>query len=512
MKLFTKEEMKRLEQAAERNGVGLGVLMEGAGLALAEEAERRFGPLGGKRAVLLCGSGNNGGDGFVCARHLAAMGAACTVLLVQGGPQTGLAQNAFSTLPETAACLDVRQRREEACRAVEEAELLIDCVFGFGFRGSLSGDPAEFLRLSNRSGAPRLAADLPSGVECDTGRVSPNAFRADVTVAFTAPKPAHCSYPAKEYCGETVTRQVGVPAILLEAAETRFFETDLELPRRWLREPGPQSNKGDLGKLLLVCGSYGMAGACVMAARAALRCGVGLLRIAADRRIYPILAQAVPEAVFTVLDWETRRQESRERLCEALENSTACLLGCGLGELAETVCPTVFAHCAVPLVVDADGLNFCARHPGVLEEAEAPLILTPHPGEMARLCGDPISEIQADRLGAALMKARETGAVVVLKGAATVTAAPDGRCALNPTGNPGMAKGGSGDVLAGMTASFLAQGIPAFEAAVSAVYLHGMAGDLCARRLGTRAMLPTDLPELLPEVFRTLQNDDFLVN
>ncbi len=499
MKLFCKEEMQRLEGMAERSGVSLQTLMKHAGTALAEEAISRLRPIAGKRAVLLCGKGNNGGDGFVCARRLAEHGALCTVLLLQGQPKTPLAMDAFRAMPESVKILSVQERRGESEQALEQAELILDCVFGFSFRGEFSGEGLEFLEFASRRDCLRISADLPSGAVCDTGRVSPGAFRADVTVTFTGKKPANCSYPAKEYCGETVVRQVGVPPVLLEGAETRFFETDSAFPRAVLPKPDPQSNKGDLGKLLLVCGSFGMAGACIMAAKAALRCGVGLLRIAADQSIYPILAQAVPEAVFTVLDWETRRRESEEKLRNALNSSTACLIGCGLGELSELACPPVFSHCTVPLVADADALNFAARRPGALEEIEAPLILTPHPGEMARLCGDAISEIQADRLGAAREKARETGAVVALKGAATVIAAPDGRCAVNPTGNPGMAKGGSGDVLAGMIASFAAQGLPAFEATTAGVYLHGLAGDLCAKRLGWRSMLPTDLIAALPE-------------
>ncbi len=493
MKLFCREEMQRLEGSAARAGVPLSRLMDQAGAALALEAESRARPISGKRAVFLCGAGNNGGDGFVCAARLAERGAVCTVLLIQGEPKTDLARAAFEALPPAVECLDAEANRDRAERALSQADLLLDCVFGFSFRGELTGTAKEFLALANRSDCLKLAADLPSGVECDTARVSPGAFQAHVTVAFTAKKPAHCCYPAKEACGETVVRQVGVPPALLDAAETRVFETGSSLPLEVLPALDPQSNKGDLGKLLLVCGSFGMAGACIMAARAALRCGVGLLRIAADKTIYPILAQAVPEAVFTVLDWRDHRLESGEKLCAALESATACLVGSGLGELAETVCPPIFSHCTIPLVADADALNFCARHPGVLEEAEAPMILTPHPGEMARLCGDSIPGIQGDRLGAAQMKARETRAVVVLKGAATVIAAPDGRCAINPTGNPGMAKGGSGDVLAGMTASLAAQGLPAFEAAAAGAFLHGVAGDQCAAEYGTRDKHPTDL-------------------
>lgn len=502
MKLFCREEMQRLESAAERSGVRQAELMEKAGVALAEECFCRCRPISGRKAVLLCGRGNNGGDGFVCARILAQHGARCTVVLVQGEPKTELAAAAFHAIPDDVECIFTEDSREEAERAVSCAEIIVDCIFGFGFRGELSGDSRNFIKLANRRDCLKISADLPSGAECDSARVSPDTFRADVTVTFTAKKPANCCYPAKEYCGDTVVRQVGVPPVLIDAAETRLFETDGDFRRQCLPTADVQSNKGDLGRLLMVCGSYGMAGACIMAARAALRCGVGLLKIAVDRQLYPILAQAVPEAVFIVLDWQNRYADSEEKLSAALETATACLIGCGLGELSETVCPIVFSRCTIPLIADADALNFCARHTEILEDIEAPLILTPHPGEMARLCGDSIPEIQADRLGAAGEKARETGAVVVLKGAATVVAAPDGRCAVNPTGNAGMAKGGSGDVLAGMIGSFAAQGVSPFEAAVAGVYLHGLAGDICAKKIGERAMLPTDLIEALPAAFK----------
>lgn len=281
----------------------------------------------------------------------------------------------------------------------------------------------------------------------------------------------------------------------------RVEETDGIWVRSCLREPDPQANKGDLGRLLLVCGSYGMAGACILAARAALRCGVGLLEAAVDARIYPIVAQAVPEAVFLPLDWEKEPQDSIEKLKEAINRCTACLMGCGLGALSETVCPIVLESCRAPLLIDADGLNFLARHPGALENVSVPFVLTPHPGEMSRLCGKPIPEIQKSRVETARSFAGQAGGVVVLKGAGTVTADETGRCRINPTGNPGMATGGSGDVLAGMISSLLAQGTPCFEAAAAGAYLHGLAGDLCARRMGTRAMLPSDLIEALPEAF-----------
>lgn len=505
MKLFRKEEMQRLEAAAQSAGVSLSRLMQGAGEALAREVMARARPLAGCRVVLLCGKGNNGGDGFVCAGKLTAAGARCAIVLVQGEPAAQLAREAYLTLPSGLPVADALQDPDNARRLIDRAQVLVDCVFGFSFRGTLPAPAARVFAWANaRTDCLRLAADLPSGAECDTGRVSPGAFRADVTVAFTGLKPALVSYPAKEVAGETVVRPVGIPAPLTDSAPTDLFLTEASFPAALLPPADPQANKGDLGRLLIAAGSWGMAGACILAARAALRCGVGLVTLAVDHRIYPIVTQAVPEAVCLPLDWSSRRQESRERLCAALERSTACVVGPGLGELSEAVCPTVFAHCEVPLIADADALNFAARHPGVLEDSAAPLVLTPHPGEMARLCGDTIPGIQGDRLGAAREKARELGAVVLLKGAATVIASPRGLAAVNPTGNPGMAKGGSGDTLSGILGALAAQGIPPFEAAAAGAYLHGLAGDLAAARLGQRSLLPSDLIDELPRALQKL--------
>ena len=380
MKLFCKDEMQRLEQAAAQTGTSLGTMMERAGAAVADEVEKRCRPIQGRRVVVLCGKGNNGGDGFVCAGEFFRRGAVCTVVLVQGEPQTGLAKEAFARLPEEIPCLKLPGDRQAAERAIRQAEALVDCVFGFSFRGELPREAGELLALCNQQDCLRVAADLPSGAECDTGRAGGETFRAQATVTFTGKKPANCSYPAKEYCGETVVRQVGVPAALAEEAQTRMFELDESFPGRWLPRPDVQCNKGSQGKLLLVCGSYGMAGACIMAARAALRCGVGLVQVAVEKELYPILAQAVPEAVFLILDLEAGRGAWEPKLLAALNGCSACLIGCGLGGLSETLCPVVLAHCEKPLVVDADGLNFCAKHPEVFEGAQGALGPYPPPG------------------------------------------------------------------------------------------------------------------------------------
>ena len=275
---------------------------------------------------------------------------------------------------------------------------------------------------------------------------------------------------------------------------------------RMLKPRGAETNKGDYGRLLSVCGSEGMAGAAAMSTLSALRCGAGIVEAALPRPIYPIVAALAPEAVFTLLDLSGDGEltpSARSALRAALSRASACLVGCGLGKgpAARELVPLLLGETPVPLVLDADGINLAAEHIDVLKTAHAPLILTPHPGEMARLLNATAKDVQENREGCARSFAREHGVTLVLKGAGTLVASPDGRLYRNATGNPGMAKGGSGDVLAGMIASFLAQGAAPFEAAAGAVYLHGLAGDRCAARLSQCAMLPTDLIGALPELF-----------
>ncbi len=496
MKLFTRKEMQSMEGAGEKAGVSLGEMMDRAGSALARAALEAWGAP--NAAVLLCGRGNNGGDGFVCARELARMGVSCTVVLLHGEPGTELAKGAFARLPGTVRVLGPGG---EAGAAISGAGLIVDCVYGFGFRGELDGISAEYLGLANGARGHKLAADLPSGTECDSGRACEGAFRADITAAFTGLKPAHVSYPAKGFCGEVRVCQVGVPGELAGAAETMGEAAGPELLSPLLGPADVQVNKGSRGRLLMVCGSWGMAGACIMAARAALRCGVGLLDIVCNERVYPIIAGAVPEAVFTVTD----SMDGGEKLSRSMRAATACVLGCGLGDGQDELIGRVFKECTVPMVIDADGLNYCARTGFDLRMLEAPHVITPHPGEASRLLGCSIAQVQSGRIPAAFRLSELTGGTALLKGAATVTASPEGRFAVNPTGNPGMAKGGSGDVLAGIIGAFLSQGAGCFEAAAGGAYLHGLAGDRCRDRFSERGMLPTDLEGMLTEIIKDFE-------
>ena len=359
-------------------------------------------------------------------------------------------------------------------------------ALGSGFRGF---SPAEAELLRDGSGRPYLklsgrALALSGGREYAVSVTHTARYAAAVVVSQGAP-----SVSGRGNAGEAAEGGLSMRTVL-----------------EMLRPRDPESNKGDYGRLLCVCGSEGMAGAAAMSARAALRCGAGIVEVALPRSIYSIVAPQAPEAVFTLLDPLPEGGLSpacEESLGRALSKASACLVGCGLGTgaAAREEVERLIGASRVPLVVDADGINLVARNIDVLKTARAPVVLTPHPGEMARLLGTSVSDVQAHRREFAARFAAEHRAVLVLKGAGTLVALPDGRLFRNPTGNAGMAKGGSGDVLAGMIASFAAQGIEPGLAAAGAVYLHGLAGDRCAERLSQTAMLPTDLIETLPSLF-----------
>ena len=370
MKLFCRDEMQRLEMAAVAAGVPLSQLMDNAGAAVAQEVERRCRPVGGKRAVVLCGKGNNGGDGFVCAKLLAQRGMACWVVLAQGKPATDLAAAAFEALPPQVAVLP-GEELEQIRPVLEAADVLIDCVFGFSFRGELSGLPKSCWPMAAACPAEGLRRPAQRrGVRHGPG--VRRAFRADVTVIFTGKKPANVSYPAKEFCGETVVRQVGVPAALVEGAETRVFEDRQPLPPAVAAPAGRPGQQGRHGQAAAGCAAAG--------AWRGLRYGGpgGLAQrrgIADHRRGGAAVPHPGPSgAPGGVRGAGLGKPPGGEPAGAAgrLGQVHACVMGCGLGQRAELVCPLVFSHCQRPLVADADAVNFLSRHPGYLEGLEIP--------------------------------------------------------------------------------------------------------------------------------------------
>lgn len=511
MKVIDCAQMRELERQAVEAGCSYLQLMEQAGMAVAQYVRFLWREQAKTQVLILCGKGNNGGDGFVAARYLQQWGIKVAVLLADGRPTTGDAQIMLERLdPELTPIFTLED--PQASQWLEQSKILVDAVYGIGFHGKVKEPIVGLFERVNQSAARVVAVDLPSGAQGDSGRVEGVCIQADATITFTALKPAHILYPASDFCGQVEICQVGVPGAFLTQAPSVAEVIDDSQVKACFAPRRLSAHKGSFGTLTCLCGSVGMAGAAVLSTSAALRCGVGLVRLVTVEPIYSIVAGYLREPVFSLFPAGkkgTLSAQDSAPVVKLVQASSACLAGCGMGNNADTqslVC-ALLQQTQTPLVLDADGLNALAAHINILKnekQTHRPIILTPHPGEMARLANTTIQWVQENRLECAMRFAKDYGVIVVLKGANTLIASPDGRIFVNRTGNPGMARGGSGDVLAGMIASFLGSGIPAFEAAMCGVYLHGRAGDRCAQRLTQTAMLPSDMVAELPQVFGAL--------
>lgn len=513
LRTITVENMRRLERAATENGLSYNRLMENAGTAAAREIAERFSPQGRKVAVL-CGSGNNGGDGYVIARLLAMRGALVSLIQTDGDPKTEDARCMAKRIDESRIPI-YRLSAEPylAAACVKEAALVVDAVYGIGFHGSLPDALRSLFRIVNTGDMAVAAVDVPSGLNAETGDCDADVLHADLTVTFTAAKPAMVLPAVQKLLGCLVVASVGIDEVLVAEYAENIREIDRSAVAACFAPRPADSHKGSFGRLLCICGSFGMAGAALMAGKAALRCGLGLLDMAVPRSIYPLMAGQLWEAVYTPLSQTpagTVGAAALTTLETLLEGRQAVLIGCGLSqnrETAETVMK-LLPQISVPTVVDADGLNILAAHIDEWKTVNAPLVLTPHPGEMARLTGLSVADIQSDRVRTARRFAVRYGVTLVLKGHRTVIASPDGQVLVNTTGCAGMATGGSGDVLAGMIASFLAQGLSPAHAAMCGVYLHGAAGQQASKKLSQISMLPTDLIEELPSLFLQFEKQE----
>lgn len=505
--------MRAVDQTASRQyKIPSLVLMENAGRSVAEAAEKLLKPK--SRVVILAGKGGNGGDAMVAARYLHNWGHRVKLLyLYPENELTGdTAVNAeiCAALGIERCVLDERQLPKLKV-AVAVSDLVIDGMFGTGVNGRLSGLAKAVVELVNESSKPVLSIDIPSGLPARSGRPDGVCIRATYTVTLQVPKLGMVQYPGLDYVGQLTVADIGLPPAVFENIPYNLVEAaDVAkvLPAR-----SPDSHKGMYGKAFLLAGSIGMTGAALLAAEGALRSGVGLLTCGVAASLNSIFKVRLPEAMTLPLPEEPAGvvgYRSRDTIREFLSQCSAWAVGPGLttqGEVPHLV-TDLLAEFTLPVVVDADALNGLAKTGG-LEKLAAPdkVIVTPHPGELARLLNTDIASVQANRVEIAQATAVNYGCIVVLKGARTVVAAPNSSVYINPTGNPGMAKGGSGDVLTGIIASLVAQGLPPLEAAVAGVYIHGRAGDLAAQRLGQYSMLPSDLLSELGNAFREVSDN-----
>ncbi len=495
--LLTAEEMRAREAEAISAGVSARELMERAGRALADEALRLAAPEG--RFAVLCGPGNNGGDGLVAARHLALAGRkVLVVLLAEAGALKAESRSSLEALQ----AMGGSAAGSVGDFAPHPGDVAVDALLGTGLNRAPEGALADAIHTLwkwRAVGVRVLAADLPSGLSSDTGVPFRPAVQADATVAFGALKVGEALEPGASLCGDLSVAEIGLGP---EEAPVGLLEE--EDARGWLPERRPDSHKGTYGHLLVVAGSRGKSGAAALAGLASLRSGVGLCTVATpDAALSDVLAHAPELMGFSLDDEKPLGPMHLDALLEVAEGKDALVLGPGIdrGKKTYQLIADLLERFPGPVVLDADALNALSGRLEVLRAAQGPLLLTPHPGEMARLSGLSVAEIQADRVTVARDFARAHRVVLVLKGARTVVALPDGRARVNPTGNPGMATGGAGDVLSGVCGALLAQGLAPADAASVAVYAHGLAGDVEQEWRGELGLIASDLISGLTSVW-----------
>lgn len=531
MRVLTADQMREVDRlTSERFKVPGLLLMENAAARTVEALEQSLGPVSGKRVLVVCGRGNNGGDGAAIARQLSARSALVDCLLLgRVEDARGDARANFEAARSLAKSSDSHFRFVEINDPEQLAkefparahDCLVDAVFGTGLTRAAAGIYEEAIDLLNGRGrdAPVISVDLPSGLNADSPALIGPAVRARMTVTFTSAKVANILPPASDHNGALVVVDIGSPRELIDSAGSRLSCVEPSMITLWLRESRrrPDANKGDAGKVLVIAGSRGKTGAACLAGAGAMRAGAGLVTVAAPESSQPVIAsRLLVECMTEPLAETSGGSVSREASGRALELASArdvVAIGPGLGsgdDSTRTFVRDVVARRERPMVIDADGLNALAPwkdepkgSPGL------PLIVTPHPGEMARLVGRPIEEVVNNRVEVARDFATTRSVVVVLKGSRTVIAAPDGEVYVNPTGNSGMATGGTGDVLTGICAALLAQksGDPV-GAAIAAVYLHGLAGDIAASRVGVRALIASDIAANLGHAFIEAGGDE----
>ncbi|MEA4926088.1 MAG: NAD(P)H-hydrate dehydratase [Syntrophomonadaceae bacterium] len=516
MKLLYAEQMKDIDRkATEDYLIPSLLLMENAGLKVLETIKHVYGNLSRARITILAGKGNNGGDGLVLGRHLLNAGAAVDIFLL-GDPQN-LSRDArvnYLILEQMQANiypLNANEHFDFYVTKLLSSGLIVDAIYGIGFRGSLDDFETRVVQMVNLSSTPVVAVDIASGVEADTGEVHGTAIKADYTVTFARPKLGQYLEPGQSYTGKLIIADISIPLSLLEHESLKLNLIDQELVGRFITPRRAESHKGSYGHVLVIGGSAGMSGAVIMASCAALRSGAGLVTAALPGSLVPVLEGSTLEVMSRPLAETMEASISSDALPalgNLLENVSVCAIGPGMSRYREAnaILRYVLENSGVPVLIDADGLNALEGDAGILKDRQVPVVITPHPGEMSRLTGLPVADIQSNRLGIARQYAVDWGITVVLKGNKTVVASPTGEVFVNTSGNPGMATAGSGDVLSGIIAGLIAQGLKPRQAAVAGVYIHGCSGDKAAELRGQRGLIAGDLIDQLPAVLKNFEN------
>ena len=516
MKLATSDIMKFLDKkTAESFGISGIILMENAGRSVAQAVMREFNVQTKKGIVVFCGKGNNGGDGFVAARHLMNNGYHVDVILL--GKKEELTEDAKTNYNALIRITDVIHELkgvsefENTDINLQEKGIIVDALLGTGIKGVVKEPYAGVINLINNSGLPVVAVDLPSGVDADTGAAAGITVKAKKTITFCLNKIGLVVYPGAEFAGDVEVADISIPDRLVKQTYIPYNLSDIGLINSILKPRKSATNKGDYGHSLIIGGSEGKSGAPILAAKAALRAGSGLVTVCGPEGLMPIFESTVIEALKEPLIETLEGFIDKSAIAQAeklLQTRDVLAIGPGIGTEKQTA-EFVFEllkRCTLPVVIDADGVNIIAQNPDILLEINNEnIVLTPHPGEFGRLVNMNPKEINENRVTLAVDFAKHYKCTLVLKGARTVIANKNGDAWINPTGNPGMATGGIGDVLTGIIAGLIATGINPPDAAIAGVYIHGMAGDIVYAYHRNSAVLASDLLERIPYVISSLQ-------
>lgn len=502
MEVISAQNMRLAEERANASGLSYETMMENAGRSAAKIIADAI-PYESK-ITILCGKGKNGGDGFVIAGVLREYGFNdISVILALGENKNEICVKMNEKYLSGIDVLNYTELPQACLNRIRASSVIVDAVFGIGFSGEIKGGLVSLFESSNSGYKMRIAIDIPSGIDAD-GNCSGIYFKADLTVTMHAFKPAHVF--AHTMCGETVAADIG----LNPDADSGLCESYTTLTRSELNNLIPKrrndANKGDFGKLAVISGSHNMSGAAYFSSRAAVEAGAGIVYAVFPESIYPALAPRLSEPLMVASEADNNggfSARSVSRIEKIINKSSAAALGCGLGlgRGAVELTKFIIKNSKIPLVLDADGINIAAMNKDILREAACDIVMTPHPGEMARLTGLTVNKIQSDRVDIAKKFAAEYSVTVVLKGANTVVCSPDGRVFINSAGNPGLARGGSGDVLCGIVGAMLCRCKNPFDAACAAVYIHSLAADKIRRELSEESVTPSRLLDNIGLVF-----------
>lgn len=496
------KQMAEAEIRSENKGVSRVSLMQNAAAGVMDYLKVRFGRPEEHSFVLLCGSGNNGGDGVELAFLLRESGASVTVIYTDKIPGTETARACMARHSSEFDKIFAEQNMGAAFKAMERADVIADCVFGTGYHGELPPVAAELFDHAAGCCGFKLSVDIPSGVNGNSGAITEHSFKPDATLVLGAVKTGILNYPCSDFCGERAVVDIGIGDDCYCEYEAMLTDDGIY---KMLPERKRGANKGSFGRLLNVAGCESYIGAAILSSKAALRIGTGLTTLASVREAVRAAAVAVPECVFLNIPAGSNGFMSADaiKLLEtAAEKAAAITIGCGMGNCGETaeIVSALLSKGKCPIILDADGINSVSGNINVLKDNDRPIVLTPHPGEFSRLTGYSAAQIQSDRLNKAKSFASDTGTVVLLKGADTVIAAPDGRAYVNTSGNNALSKAGCGDVLTGIIGGLAAQGVDTFYSAVLGAYIHGQTADRLVRRTAAASVLAGDIVEELGAV------------